>query len=82
MKPFQEAGEVLAGRSDIHKSIRNILDNYCFVGSVDVAAYATENRWAAMMATRETPLAATPVLVVEIGAFVSTEFRNAFLMGS
>ncbi len=41
-------------------SVRSILDNYCFVGEVDVMAYATENQWAAAMAKAEMPLADAP----------------------
>ncbi len=63
MKSFQEAGEVLAGRSDVHKSIKNILDNYCFVGTVDVSTYETENRWTEVVATPIAPFAATPALL-------------------
>ncbi|MBL8891050.1 MAG: hypothetical protein JNL67_13795 [Planctomycetaceae bacterium] len=47
----------------MQSSIRNILDNYCFVGTVDVSTYATENRWAEIVATPTIPLAATPTLV-------------------
>jgi len=60
MKSFREAGEVLAGKSSVQSSVRSILDNYCFVGEVDVTAYSTENRWSE---TPITTLAAAPVLL-------------------
>jgi hypothetical protein len=63
LKSFQEAGDVLKGTSNIQKSVSNILDNYCFVGTVDVTAYDTTSRWAAVTATPERPLAATTALL-------------------
>lgn len=63
MKSFREAGKVLNGSSDIQTSVRWILDNYCFVGTVDVSTYDTENRWAEVAATPTAPLAATPALL-------------------
>jgi hypothetical protein len=63
MRSFREAGDVLAGKSTVQSSVRNILDNYCFVGTVDVSTYSTENRWADVVATPTHPLAATPALL-------------------
>lgn len=60
VKSYQEAGKILAGTSDMRTSVRSILDNYCFVGEVDVMAYATENQWAAVMAKAEMPMANAP----------------------
>jgi len=63
MKSFREAGKVLNGMSDVQSSVRGILDNYCFVGTVDVSTYATENRWTEVAATPTAPFAATPALL-------------------
>ncbi|MDP1562025.1 MAG: hypothetical protein Q8M16_11660 [Pirellulaceae bacterium] len=62
MKSYREAGKVLNGTSDVQTSVRGILDNYCFVGTVGVSAYNMENRWATVSTTPDLPMAATPTI--------------------
>jgi hypothetical protein len=59
LKSFREAGQVLAGKTDIQTSIRNILDNYCFVGTVDVMTYDTGNKLMGIAVTPTVPLIET-----------------------